>query len=142
MADLITLRNALASQITQYTGLRCDGQARDQVTPPCAVVIPGQPFIRYGTTMGECMAISLVVLLIISDAAPVEMVQRGMDAYIGVETTNPSVSIPEAILKDPTLGGIAEWCVPVTVSSYGRVEYGGIMYFGCRISLDIGATSM
>jgi len=142
MADLITLRNALASQITQYTGLRCDGQARDQVTPPCAVVIPGQPFIRYGTTMGECMAISLVVLLIISDAAPVEMTQRALDAYLGVATAVPSVSVPEAILKDPTLGRTAEWCEPVSVSSYGRIEYSGIQYFGARISLDIGATSM
>jgi hypothetical protein len=142
MADLTTLRNNLAAQITQYTGLRCDGQARDQVTPPCAVVIPGQPFIRYGTTMGECMAINLAVLLIISDAAPVEMTQRALDAYLGVETTNPSVSVPEAVLKDPTLGGIAEWCEPVSISSYGRIEYGGVTYFGARVNLDIGATSL
>ena len=140
MASLTDLRNALAAQITQYTGLRCDGQARDQITPPCSVVIPGQPFIRYGTTMGECMGINLAVLLIISDAAPVEMVQRGMDAYLGVEHSVPSVSVPEAILKDPTLAGTAEWCVPVSVSSYGRIEYSGVQYFGSRINLDIGAT--
>jgi hypothetical protein len=32
--------------------------------------------------------------------------------------------------------------VPVSVSSYGRIEYSGVQYFGSRINLDIGATSV
>ena len=64
MADLVAITNALAAQITQYTGLRALGQARDQITPPCAVVLPGRagPFLLYGTTMSppfEVCAMSL-----------------------------------------------------------------------------------
>ena len=44
--DLTAVRNKLADNITLFTGLRAEGQARDTVSPPCAVIIPGQPFVN------------------------------------------------------------------------------------------------
>lgn len=140
MADLIAIRNALASRITQFTGLRADGQARDQVTPPCCVILPGNPLINYGSTMNGAVDINLAVLLIISDAAPVDATQRALDTYLGVDQ-NPVIgsSIPEAIEEDNTLGGLVHYIQAVNAGSYGRLEYSGVTYFGARISVVIGA---
>lgn len=139
MADLVTITNALASQITAHTGLRALGQARDSVNPPCAVILPGQPFITYGKTMDYSGAadMNLVILVIISDAAPVEKTQRALDAYLGVGA-NEAASIPNAILADPTLGHVVHFCEPVSAGSYGRIEYAGIVYFGARIDCSVG----
>lgn len=140
MADLVAIRNALAASITQFTGLRADGQARDQVTPPCCVILPGNPLISYGDTMNGAVTINLNVLLIISDAAPVDATQRALDTYLGVDQ-NPAVgsSVPEAIEEDNTLGGLVHYVQAVSAGSYGRIEYASVTYFGARISVVIGA---
>lgn len=143
MADLVAITNALAAQITQYTGLRALGQARDQVTPPCAVVLPGRagPFLQYGTTMDETFTLNLMILVIITDAAPVEASQRALESLLGLDHGEDASgqSIPAAILKDTSLGGTVEWCEPVSADSFGRVEYGGIVFFGCRLNVSCGA---
>ena len=140
MADLTDIRNALAAQITAYTGLRSEGQARDQITPPVAVVIPANPVVTYGATTDEAMTINLIVLLCISDAAPVEKTQRALDAYLGMDHGDGGEqSVPAAILKDTSLAGTCEFCEPISVSSYGRVEYNGVIYFGARVNVQIGA---
>ena len=140
MANLVSIRTALAASITLYTGLRTDGQARDQVTPPCAVILPREPFINYSSTMDGAVDINLMVLLIISDAAPVDATQRALDTYLGVDQ-NPAIgsSVPEAIEEDNTLGGLVHYIQAVTAGSYGRIEYSGVTYFGARISVVIGA---
>lgn len=140
MADLVAIRNALAASITRFTGLRTDGQARDQITPPCAVVIPREPFINYGSTMNGAVDINLMVLLIISDAAPVDATQRALDTYLGVDQ-DPAIgsSVPEAIEEDNTLGGLVHYVQAVSAGSYGRIEYASVTYFGARISVVIGA---
>lgn len=140
MADLIAIRNALANSITTYTGLRTDGQAHDAVNPPCAVVLPREPLINYADTMDGTVTINLQVILIISDAAPVDATQRALDTYLGVDQ-NPAVgsSVPEAIEEDNTLGGTVHYIQAVNAGSYGRIEYGGVTYFGARINVVIGA---
>jgi len=133
------VRNALAANITTFTGLAAFGQARDSVTPPCAVVLPGQPFINYADTMDGAVTVNLVVLLILSDAATVERTQRALDVYLGVDT-DPAVgsSVPEAIEEDQRLGGLTHYLQAVQADNYGRVEYGGITYFGARIKCVVG----
>lgn len=89
--------------------------------------------------MDGCVDISLVVVLLISDAAPVDSTQRALDVYLGVDT-NPAVgsSVPEAIEKDNTLSGTVHYVQAVTADQYGRVEYAGVGYFGARIRCVIG----
>ena len=137
--DLTAVRNKLADSITLYTGLRAEGQARDSVSPPCAVIIPGQPLINYADTMDGTVTVNLLVLLLISDAAPLEKTQRALDAYLGVDQ-DPAValSVPEAIEQDNRLGGLIHYIQAVTADNYGRVEYNGVTYFGARIRCVIG----
>jgi len=143
VADLTAIRNALASQITARTGLRAQAQVRDQVSPPIALVLPGSPLITYGATMDggeipEAVTINLAVVLLISDAAPTEKVQRAIDAYLGIGA-GETMSIAAAIMADCNLGGIVDWCIPVAVTTYGRIEYAAEIYFGGRINVQVGA---
>jgi len=139
MANLIAIRNAIAANITKYTGLRADGQARDSVTPPCAVVLPGSPYITYAVTMDGALNFNFIVLLIISDAAPVEKTQRALDALLGAgKSTDVTGSVPMAIEQDNTLGGTVDFIQSVTATNYGRIDYAGQTYFGARVNCVVG----
>ncbi len=138
MIDLHTCRNALAAQITAVTGLRAQAEVKDQVSPPVALVLPGNPLISYGDTTDGAATLSLVVLLLLSDAPPTEKVQRALDVYLGIGP-GEGESIAGAIMSDMSLGGTVEWCVPRQVTSYSRVEYGAVTYFGARINCEVGA---
>lgn len=139
MADISAIRTALAASVQSVTGLRTDGQARDAVTPPCAVILPGAPLMTYAVTMDGCVDINLAVLVIISDAAPAEMTQRALDTYLSTgEGVDPASSVASAIESNNTLGGLIDFIQSVTVGNYGRIEYSGVGYFGARISVIIG----
>lgn len=137
MADLNTIQNALAAQITAKTGLRTLAQARDQISPPIAVILPGTPLIVYGETTDGTLIINLNVLLIVSDASPSEKSLRALDSYIGLGAGEVQ-SIPGAIMADNTLGGIVHWAMPINVSNVGRIEYAATPYWGCRLAVQVG----
>jgi hypothetical protein len=139
MADLTAIRNALAAQIGLHcSGLRTMPQARGAVQPPVAVILPGRPLVpAYGQTMDGALEVKLDILIVISDAAPDERVQRALDVYLGIGT-GESESIPNAIMADPTLGGVVHFCEPISAGSYGRIAYAGEEYFGARITCTIG----
>lgn len=119
--------------------MRAEAQVRDQISPPVALVLPGQPFVVYGQTMMDgAVAVNLTVLILVSDAAPVDKVQRALDDLLGIGP-GEGHSIAGAVAADPTLGGTVEWCMPTAVTTYGRVEYGGVSFFGARLGLQVGA---
>jgi hypothetical protein len=143
MADLTSIRDALGTQLFTEIGIRADAQARDQVSPPVIVILPGQPLITYGVTATGpdwpgAVNINLIILLILSDAAPSEKTQRALDAYLGIGS-GETQSIAGAIQADPTLGGTVHFCEPVTASNYGRIDYAGQSYFGARVNVQVGS---
>jgi|SRR5215472_10616509 len=137
MADLATIRTALANRITTGTGLQTLPEGRDLINPPVGVILPGQPVVMYGETMDGALQVSLRVFLLISDAAPNEAVQRALDAYLGIGS-GEGQSVAGAIQQDPTLGGTVHYAVPLQAANYGRVDYGGVIYFGARVDVQIG----
>lgn len=138
MADVAAIRTALANQITAKTGLRTLPEAKDSISPPVAVILEGQPPIRYGITMDGCFTLNLRVLVALSDGAPTEKVQRALDAYLSMGAGEPE-SIAGAVQSDPTLGGLVHYAVPVAAGTPGRIEYAGIIFFGSRVDIEIGA---
>lgn len=138
MADAAVIRTALAAQITLVTGLRTLAEPRDQVNPPVGVVLASQPYVVYGqTTDGTCQ-LNFRLLMLLSDGAPTEKVQRALDSYLGIGPAE-TASIAQAIQYDPTLGGAAHFTVPVAAGAPSRVEYNGVTYFGSRIEIQVGA---
>jgi hypothetical protein len=138
MADLTAIRTALALAINAGTGLRAEAQAKDQVSPPMALVLPGNPLITFADTMDGTVVIGLSVVLILSDAAPTEKVQRALDAYLGIGIGEEQ-SIAAAVALNGSLSGTVEWCVPVSVTTYGRIEWNGIEFFGAKLNFSAGA---
>lgn len=138
MADLTVIRTALAAQLTAQTGLRASAQVKDQISPPMILVIPGNPLITFGDTMDGAVTLTVSVLLLLSDAAPTEKVQRALDAYLGI-APGSGLTIAGAIMADISLGGAVHWCVPTAVTSYGGVEWNAVTYFGARVNTNVGA---
>lgn len=137
MASLSDIRTALANRITAGTGLRTLPEARDQISPPVAVILPGQPVVQYGVTMDGTFTVNLRVLIAISDAPPNEKVQRALDSYLGIGSV--AGSIAGAIMADPSLGGVVHYCEPISAGNYGRISYNDITFFGARVEVQIGA---
>lgn len=138
MASLSAIRTALANQINAATGLRVLPEARDQISPPVAVILPGQPVVVYGATVDGAFTVNLRVLIAISDAPPDEKVQRALDAYLGIGTGAGTSSIPAAILADPSLGGAVHFAEAMSAGNYGRISYNDVTYFGARLEVSIG----
>lgn len=137
MADVTAVRNALAAQVNAHTGLRSYGQARDQAAVPCAVVLPASPLVTYGATMDGAATLNLSVIVLMTDGAPSEKVQRMLDSYLGIGA-GETLSVAQAIEADPTLGGTVHFAVPVSVTNYGRLAWAGVTYFGAKVNLQCG----
>lgn len=150
MATVAQVREALAAYIENVTGLECKPRMVDQVNPPMAAVLPGAPFVTYGVTMGAGLAalglvnspveMNMVVLIIASKAGSTERAQAGVDVYLGLDSDDSVTSIPVALALDPTLGGVVEYAMPVSVTTYGQIEVAGQIYFGARLAIQISVT--
>jgi hypothetical protein len=135
--NLSKIRLALADQITAGTGLRCEAEPRDQVSPPVVLVLPGAPFITYADSMQGTTQLTLTLLVVVSDAAPLPASQARLDALLGIGAGEEQ-SIAGSLAIDPTLGGAVHWCVPVSVTQYGRIQVGGVGMFGAHLNLALG----
>jgi len=149
MASVTQVKTALAAQIQAQTGLVTLPKMADQINPPVAVILPGIPYVKYGLTLGETLIglphhvptpaeLNLVVAVFVSRAPSLERAQDQVDQYLGLEPSDAVKSIPLAIFHDPSLGGIVEFCEPLSVIAYGDVEIAGQTYFQGRISTQIG----
>lgn len=133
---MVAIRNALAASITKRTGLRAEADPKDSVSPPCALVLPAQPYVNYAVTMDGCLDYQFTVLLVISDAPPVEQTQRALDTMLSTGLgSDPASAVSDAIEADNTLGGLIDFIQAQTAAPPGRIEYSGVTYFGARISV-------
>lgn len=146
MTDFDAVTAALATQIQTLTGLKMFPEAPDQINPPAGVIFPGTPLAKYGITLGEGAMFStnpipvptdynLVIAVFVSRAPSLQRAQKAVKAYLGMNSGGPS--IPRAILHDPTLGGIVEYCEPMAITQFGAAEYAGQDYFQGRITVAI-----
>jgi hypothetical protein len=157
VASLGAVRDALAAAISANASptLNCFAQPLDQITPPCALILPARNnFAKFGICLGEGLTndqglpltpaeFNLDVLIIVAHASTTDRVQQTLDQWLGYEsgtdpdTGNTVVSVPFAVAIDPTLGGNVDFCECNNVISYGPVDYNGTPYFGARISVTV-----
>lgn len=151
------MRDALAASITANASpqLNCIAQPLDQITPPCALVLPARSNVaKFGICLGEGLLndaglpftpaeFNLDILVIVAHASTTERVQQQLDQWLGYESgIDPDtganvVSVAFAIAQDPTLGGAVDYAECNSVISYGPVDYNGTQYFGARISVTV-----
>lgn len=154
MANLTAVRTALANQIQEYTNPSITAVAvpLGQITTPCALILPAKNFAKYGRTLGGSLInpltqiqfaatdFNLDVCVVVSDASTLDRVQTTLDQWMGFEfddTAAGIVSVPAAIAKDDTLGGVVAYCEPTDADGYGPIEWSGITYFGARIHCSL-----
>lgn len=146
MTDFDDVTDALAAQIQSLTGLKTLPEMPDQITPPVAAILPGNPLAKYGITLGEGALFStnpvpvptdynLVVAIFVSRAPSLQRAQKNVKAYLGMNSGGTSV--PRAILHDPTLGGLVEYCEPLSITHFGEVNIAGQDYFQGRLTVAV-----
>jgi hypothetical protein len=141
MADLATVRQALAAAIATVPGLRATATVPGQITPPMAAVAPGPgTFLDYDQTIrgpGGVIAATyrMRITLFVSEAAAGPDSQNQLDAYLS--DTGPA-SVKIAIETDPTLGGVADYTVVTSAQGYGFLQWGGITYLACHLLVTCG----
>lgn len=153
---MTAIRNALASQIGRLAVpvLRSLPEPEDSINPPVGIVMPGRPYITYGTTLqgetgflgdptaGIALAsvdFALDYLIIVSHASTLGRIEQNLDAWLGFENDTSIVSVAAAVAADPTLGGIVDWCVPTTADPPGPLQWSGPEAFGTRIHFNFSA---
>src|ERR1700727_349677 len=134
-SSMSQVRTALATQIQVQTGLKMSPEQPDQINPPCGAILPGAPYVKYGITLGEPVMnmpignqipvpsdVNLVVAVYAARSPSLQRAQQTVDSYLGFFPNSSQVSIPMAILSDPTLGGVVEYAEPMTVQAYGEIN--------------------
>jgi hypothetical protein len=157
--NISLIRAALAAQVGLYAypALRMLAEPEDQINPPVGMVLPGTPYATYSTTLtgatgfggfiggGPASApmsptdFMLDIMLVVSHASTLERVEQNLDAWLGMESDGTAVSVPAAVLRDPTLGGTVSWCEPTTAERPGPLSYNGVEMFGTRIHFSCSA---
>ena len=138
MATPSEFREALAAFITaNIPGLRALTDPGSIANPPVAVVLPPQGlYINYKVALNAGVWDPMARIVILVSRASERLAIPLLESYL---QPYGSSSIPAAILKDPTLGGVVDWCVPAQASLLGSVTWAGVDYFGAEIICEAGA---
>lgn len=151
VASTKAVREALASQIQTLTGLATAPRMPDQINPPQAAIMPGLPYAKYGLTLGEAAMftanpipvateLNLRIIVLTSLAPGLADAQEAMDEYLGLQPSNGTMSIPQAILHDPTLGDLVDYCEPIDIVAYSSEKVAGQEYFRGMMRVTISVT--
>ena len=126
--------DALAT-VVATTGLRTQGTAPGQITPPAAVLWVDS--ITYATSRDTAYSHDLTVACLILVASVDDKTsQDTLHAYLD---PTGAQSVFAAVDANPTLSGAVDSVVVTVVpeGQAGLVEYGGIQYRGARLSLSV-----
>jgi hypothetical protein len=133
MADISTLRTAIATNLATISGLRTSATVPDQISPPIAVVMPASitydlAFARSG---GDEYEFSVMVIVGRVDE---RMAQNKLDAYC---SGTGAQSIKAAIESNRTLGGAAFDCRVTSLRSYSQVSVADVNYLSAEFAVQV-----
>jgi|HubBroStandDraft_2_1064218.scaffolds.fasta_scaffold70466_1 hypothetical protein len=136
MSTPAVIRAALASYIeANVEGLRVLTDPGSIANPPVAVILPAQgTYIDYTVALEHGVyEINVRVVILVSRASE-RIALPLLDDYL-----DPATGVPAAILKDPTLGGAVDYCIPQEAIVAGDISWAGVDYFGAEIICRAGA---
>jgi hypothetical protein len=138
VADLTTVRAALAAAVNSISGLVVHATIPSSLNVPAAVIAPatGQ-FLTFDTTMSrgsDDLAFRVLVLVGVQDDAGA---QGKLDAYLAGSGAS---SIKAAVEADPDLGGTVHYVTVEGASDYGLHDFGGTSYFGAAFTVTCGVS--
>lgn len=140
MSSLNAVRQALATTLSQVSGLNVSAEYVSMVNPPQAVIFPQPGGEVQFATMDGCVNYNLVVVLLQTWAAEQDN-QQAMDALLD---DGPGASATASVLaclrKNISLGGTVAWAVPTSVQAYRIGEWAGEQYLRCDVHVQVAAT--
>jgi hypothetical protein len=110
-----------------------DGLWPDQINPPAAVVEPsdGDYEVSFNTDDGSVV---LEVLILTSLTPGRRAARQALNAYL---SSSSDESVPAAILRDVTLGGVADTLFVRRFNNYGEFEIDGVKYMGAKVIVEV-----
>lgn len=141
--SIATIRTAMATALQTVavpngTGtLRAHDILPDQVAPPAAVILPGDPAIEYDQVMGDpghgdgADTLHFVVLVLVGRTSE-RVAQDALDAYM-----DPTGASSVKIALEGNLGGAAVDCSVVSVARPAYETYGADEYLGIRFTVEV-----
>jgi hypothetical protein len=135
MADISTLRTAIATNLATVSGLRTAATVPDQINPPVAVVMPtsityDMAFARSG---GDEYEFSVMVIVGRVDE---RTAQNKLDAFC---SGTGAQSIKAAIESNRTLGGAAFDCRVTSLRNYSQVSVADVNYLAAEFAVQVFA---
>jgi hypothetical protein len=137
MAAIASIRDGLKTRLATISGLRTHDTAPSQINPPSAVVVPGDPAIRYDSTMARGSDDYLFMVHLFVSFAVDRTAQDKLDGYL---SGSGATSVKAAIEADETLGGVAHFTRVKEVREYGEKDYGDQRYLQAVFVVEVTAS--
>lgn len=131
------IAQAIATFCQNVSGLRTVTDPTTITNPPVAAVLPPTgTFIDYRVALEHGIAAySWRIVILVSRSHD----RSTLPQLYGYLATSGSMSIPAAILTDPTLGHTVDYCVPVEATGPHDIVWAGVDYLGAEILVEAGA---
>lgn len=137
VADLSAIRSGLAARLATLTSLRAAHATwPDQVTTPCAIVMPRSGNWRLALAGVPTFSFEVTLLVAPLQQRGLKRAQDELDAYL--DDTGAG-SVHAAIRGDVTLGGTVSTCDVTGFTDYGGLEVNGVEYLGVKIEVEVWA---
>ena len=132
--DFPSVRQAVATYLTDTIGLRATANRFGTINVPMAVIVPQTgSLIRYSVTLDAETDYTLRCVMLVSEGDS-ESGQGVMDGYLSPVGAN---SIYAAVQRDPTLGGQVSYCAVIEATGYGVMNWNGVDFLACSLTLQI-----
>lgn len=134
MASVTALREGIAAQLGDISGLRMKAFAPDSVNPPAVAV--ELTSLGFDSTFARGFDEFNFTVRVYASRASDKAGQNKIDSYLA--GSGPG-SVKAAIEADKTLGGVAETLRVTGVDNYGIYDVGGTGYYGAEFSVIVWA---
>jgi hypothetical protein len=132
MADITTMRNAIATNLATISGLRTAAELPDNPSPPIAVVSLDN--IDYDQAFKQGLTIYNFTVMVIVGRAAEREAQRRLNTYCA--TSN---GVKSAIESDRSLNGTAYDCRVTGVASIGSLQLNDQTYLAADFTVAVYA---
>ncbi len=108
----------------------------DKPEPPCALVIPAEPFAVPESMARGIFTYRFRILVLVSDVVD-DVAQTALDGYLN---SSGAGSVFAALESDKTLGGTASNATVEQITNYGDVPWNELRYWGAELLVRVLAT--
>lgn len=134
MAQISELRQGIATNLANISGLRTGSTIPANVNPPFAIIAPAS--VDYHKAFFNGLSTYNFTVTLVVGLASERTAQNSLDAYC---SPTGASSIRRAVELDKTLGGKAFDCIVSGMRNYGSISLGDNTYLAAEFDLVVQA---